>query len=58
MVRYPFFKNLRELCYKLVEDRRGNEPLFLIYPRDYYRLLFANNCEELTDIIVSMAKLI
>jgi hypothetical protein len=44
------------MCYSIVEDKNGEEPIFLIYPSAYYSSLFANQCEELIDIVVSLVK--
>lgn len=44
------------MCCSTVEDRNGDEPLFLIYPTPYYFSLFANQNEELIDIILALAK--
>lgn len=57
-LQYPAAKSLRELCCSTVEDRNGEEPLFLIYPTPYYFALFANANEELRDIVAALARTI
>jgi hypothetical protein len=55
-IEFPNYKTLRELCYSIVEDKNGEEPVSLLYPTPYYFTLFANQCEELIDIIVSLVR--
>lgn len=55
-LQYPASKSLREMCCSTVEDSNGEEPLLLIYPTPYYFSLFANQNEELTDIVLALAR--
>ena len=55
-LQYPASRSLRELCCSTVEDRNGEEPLLLIYPTPYHSALFANENEELRDIVVCLAR--
>lgn len=55
-LHYPTSKSLRELCCSTVEDRNGEEPILLIYPTGYYFSLFANQNEELRDIVIALAR--
>jgi hypothetical protein len=55
VLEYPKGRSLWEKCCRVVEERQGEEPLLLVYPSEYYHLLFANNCEELTDIVRCLA---
>lgn len=58
VLEYPRMKSLRQKCYSIVQSKQGEQSLFLIYPSDYYFQLFANNSQELVDIVVAMADII
>lgn len=44
------------MCFSLIEDKKGDETIFLLYPSQYYHNLFANQNEELIDIINCFAQ--
>jgi hypothetical protein len=44
------------MCFSLIEDKKGDETIFLLYPSQYYHNLFANQNEELIDIVNCFAQ--
>lgn len=44
------------MCYTLIEDKQGLQPLYTLNPQPYYYSLFINHNEELKDILVYLAK--